>query len=85
MTENGDLDAEMAHTIQSDWKTTGRGGTGCSVWSNNKFEGQGERSPLYKMAVRQAMMYDAGTCAMKKARGEDIVGCGGNEDVKMDE
>ena len=57
--------------------------TGCSVWSNNTFEGQGESSPLYKMVVRQAMMYDAGTCAVKKARGE--VGCGGNEDVKMDE
>ncbi len=42
LTENGDLDAEMAHTIQSDWKKTGREGTGCSVWSNNKFEGQGE-------------------------------------------
>ena len=53
------------------------------MWSNNKFEGQGESSPLYKMVVRQAMMYDAGTCAVKKARGE--VGCGGNEDVKMDE
>ena len=26
---------------------------------------------------------DAGTCAVKKAQGE--VGCGGNEDVKMDE
>ena len=47
----------------------GREGTGCSVLSNNKFEG-----------VRQAMMYDAGTCAVKKAREE--VGCGGN-DVKM--
>ena len=83
MTENEDLDAEMAHTIQSDWEKTGIAGTGCSVWSNNKFEGQGVSSPLYKMAVRQAMMYDAGTCAVKKARGE--VGCGGNEDVKMDE
>ena len=64
---------------------TGREGTGCSVWSNNKFEGQGESSPIYKMVVRQAMMYDAGagTCAVKKARGE--VRCGGNEDVKMDE
>ena len=61
---------------------TGREGTGCSVWSNNKFEGQGESSPLYKMVVRQAMMCDAGTCAVKKAREE--VGCGGN-DVKMDE
>ena len=72
----------MAHTIQSEWEKTGREGTGCSVWSNNKFEGQGESSPLYKMVVRQAMMYDAGTCAVKKAREE--VGCGGN-DVKMDE
>ena len=73
----------MAHTIQSEWKNTGREGTGCSVWSNNKFEGQGESSPLYKMViVRQAMMYDAGTCAVKKAR---EVGCCGNEDVKMDE
>ena len=44
---------------------------------------KGESSPLYKMVVRQAMMYDAGTCAVKKAREE--VGCGGNEDVKMDE
>ena len=54
----------------------------CSVRWKNKFEGQGESSPLYKTVVRQAMMYDAGTCALKKAR---EVGCGGNEDVKMDE
>ena len=54
-------------------------GTGSSVWSKNKFEGQGESSPLYKMVVRQGMMYDAGTCAVKKAREE--VGCSGNEDV----
>ena len=53
------------------------------MWSKNKFEGQGESSPLYKTVVRQAMMYDAGTCAVKKAREE--VGCGGNEDAKMDE
>ena len=62
---------------------TGREGTGCSVWSNNKFESQGQSSPLYKTVVRQAIMYDAGTCAVKKAREE--VGCGGNEDVKMNE
>ena len=82
LTENGDLDAEMAHTIYNQiGKKSGREGTGCSVWSNNKFEGQGESSPLCKMVVRQAMMYNAGTCAVKKARGE--VGCGGNEDVKI--
>ena len=40
----------------------------CSVWSKNKFEGQGESSPLYKTVVRQAMMCDAGTCAVKKAQ-----------------
>ena len=53
------------------------------MWSKNKFEGQGESSPQYKAVVRQAMMYDAGTPTVKKAREE--VGCGGNEDVKMDE
>ena len=26
LTENGDLDAEMVHTIQSDWEKTGREG-----------------------------------------------------------
>ena len=71
----------MAHTIQSEGKKLEEG-TGCSVWSNNKFEAQGESSPLCKMDVRQAMMYDVGTCAVTKAREE--VGCGGN-DVKMDE
>ena len=77
MTENGDrlgCGDGAYNTIRLE--KTGREGTGCSVWSNNKFEGQGESSPLYKMAVRQAMMYDAETCAVKKARGE--VGCGGN-------
>ena len=49
------------------------------MWSKNKFEGQGESSPLYKTVVRQAMLYDAGTCALKKAREE--VGFGGNEDL----
>ena len=49
--------------LQSEWKKLEEG-TGCSMWSNNKFEGQGESSPLYKMVVRQAMMYDAGTCAV---------------------
>ena len=44
---------------------------------------KGKVVPLYKTVVRQATMYDAGTCALKKAREE--VGCGGNEDVKMDE
>ena len=49
------------------------------MWSKNKFVGQEESNPLYKTVVRQAIMYDAGTCAVKKAREE--VGCGGNEDV----
>ena len=74
LTENGELDADMTHTIQSEWEKTGREGTGSSVWSKNKFEVQGESSPIDKTVVRQAMMYDAGTCALKKAREE--VGCG---------
>ncbi len=79
LTENGDLDTEMPHKYNQNGKTTGREGTGCSVLSNNTFQGQGESSPLYNTVVRQAIMYDAGTCAVKKARKE--VGCGGNEDV----
>ena len=31
------------------------------------------------------MMYDAGTWAVNKAQLIEEVGCGGNEDVKMDE
>ena len=41
------------------------------------------KGKVYKTVVRPAMMYGAETWAVKKAREE--VGCGGNEDVKMDE
>ena len=69
LTENGELDAEMAHIIQSEWEKNWKRG-----YSRNKFEGQGESSPLYKTVVRQAMVYGAGTCALGKAREE--VRCG---------
>ena len=39
---------------------------------------------VYKTVVRPAMMYDAETWAVKKSTREDV-GCGRNEDVKMDE
>ena len=83
LTENGDLDAEMAGAFMQYNRNgkTGREGTGCVVWSKNKFEGQGESSSLYKTVVRRAMMYDAGTCALKKAR--EAVGCGGNVVTKL--
>ena len=41
MTENGDLDAEMTHIIQSGWKQLEEG-IGDSVRPNNTFESQGE-------------------------------------------
>ena len=77
-TKNGCRDGRRIQYNQNG--KTGREGTGCSVWSQNKFECQWESSPLYQTVVRQAMMHDSGTCAVKKAREE--VGCGGNEDVK---
>ena len=52
-----------------------------SVRPKNKFESQGE---VYKTVVRPAMMYGAETCAVKERTREEV-GCGGNENVEMDE
>ena len=75
----------MAHTIQSEWKKLEERVLDvlCGRIISLRVKGKVTfSSPLYKTVVRQAMLYDAGTCAVKKAREE--VGCGGN-DVKMDE
>ena len=58
LAENGDMDAEMTHRIQSGWKT-GRGYRGFCVLKN-QLEVQ--------MVLRPAMMYDAETWAVKKAQ-----------------
>ena len=41
------------------------------------------KGKVYKTIVRPAMMYGTETWAVKKS--QEKVGCGGNEDVKMDE
>ena len=77
LAENGDLDTEMTHRIQSGWKNWKRiSGILCDRRISFRVKGK-----VYKTVVRLAMMYGAETWAMKKAQ----VGCGGNEDVKMDE
>ncbi len=43
LAEDGDLDAEMTHRIQSGWKKLEEG-IGDSVRQKNKFESQGESS-----------------------------------------
>ena len=80
LAENGDLDAEMMHRIQSGWKNWKRiSGILCDRRISLRVKGK-----VYKTVVRPAMMYGAETWAVKKAH-EKKFGCGGNEDVKMDE
>ena len=80
LAENGDLDAEMTHRIQSGWENWKRvSGILCDRRISLRVKGK-----VYKTVVRPAMMYSAETWAVKKAQ-EKKVGCGGNEDVKMDE
>ena len=64
MAENGDLDAEMTHRIQSGWKNWKRiSGILCDrIISLMRVKGK-----VYKTVVRQAMMYGAETWAVTKA------------------
>ena len=71
----------MAHSIQSEWKKLEE--RVLDVMCGRIISSRVKGKVRVKTVVRQAMIYDAGTCAVKKARGE--IGCGGNEDVKMDE
>ena len=76
--DNGDLDAEMTHRIQSGWKSWKRvSGILCDRRMSLRIKGK-----VYKTVVRPAMMYSAG--AIEESTRE-AVGCGGNEDVKIDE
>ena len=63
LAENGDLDAEMTHRIQSGWKNWKRiSGILCDRRISLRVKGK-----VYKTVVRPAMMYGAETWAVKKA------------------
>ena len=80
MAENGDLDAEMTHRIQSGWQNWKRvSGILCDGRIRLRVKGK-----VYKTVVRPAMMYGARDLGSEESTSEEV-GCGGNEDVKMDE
>ena len=63
LAENGDLDAEMTHRIQSGWKNWKRiSGILCDRRISLRVKGK-----VYKTVVRPAMMYGAETWAVKNA------------------
>ena len=64
LAENGDLDAEMTHRIQSRWQNWKRvSGILCYRRISLRVKGK-----VYKTVVRPAMMYGAETLAVKKAQ-----------------
>ena len=64
LAENGDLDTEMTHRIQSGWKNWKRvSGILCNRRISLRVKGK-----LYKTVVRPAMMYSAETLAVMKAQ-----------------
>ena len=64
LAENGALDAEMTHRIQSGWKNWKRvSGILCDRRISLRVKGK-----VYKTVVRPAMMYGAETWAVKKAQ-----------------
>ena len=64
MAENGDLDAEMTHRIQSGWKNWKRV-FGDYVRPKNKFQSQGES---IQDSCKTSNDYGAETWAVKKAQ-----------------
>ena len=80
LAENGDLDAEMTHIIQSGWKNWKRvSGILCDRRISLRDKGK-----VYKTVVRPAMMYGAETWAVKKAQ-EKKLDMAETGMVKMDE
>ena len=68
MAEDGELDAEISHRIQSGWKNwKNMTGVLCDRRINLKLKGK-----VYKTAVRPAMLYGAETWASKKAQEERL-------------
>ena len=64
LTENGDLDAEMTHRIQSGWQNWKRvSGILCDRRIRLRVKGE-----VYKTVVRPAMIYRADTWAVQEAQ-----------------
>ena len=82
MTENGDLDADLDVYNTIRMKKPGRGYREFCATVRISLRVKGK---VYKTVVRPAMMYGAETWTVKKGSTREEVGCGGNEDVKMDE
>ena len=63
LAEDGELDAEVSHRVQSGWKNGKRvSGVLCDMRMNGKIKGK-----VYRTVVRPALMYGAETWALKKA------------------
>ena len=70
LAENGDLDAEMTHRIQSEWKNWKKvSGILCDRRLSLRVKGN-----VYKTVVRPAMMYGAEAWAVKKAQEKKLDG-----------
>ena len=68
LAENGDLDAEMTHRIQTGWQNWKRvSGILCDRRISLRVKGK-----VYKTVVRPAMMYGAETWTVKKAQELDV-------------
>ena len=64
LAEDGELDAEVTHRVQSGWKNRKRvSGLLCDRIMNVKIKGK-----VYRTVVRPALMYGAETWALKKAQ-----------------
>ena len=64
LAEDGELDAEVNHRVQSGWKNWKRvSGVFCDRIMNVKIKGK-----VYRTVVRPALMYGAETWALKKAQ-----------------
>ena len=64
LAEDGELDAEVTHRVQSGWKNWKRvSGVLCDRRMNMKIKGK-----VYRTVVRPALMYGAETWALKKAQ-----------------
>ena len=64
LAEDGELDADVTHRVQSGWKNWKRvSGVLCDRRMNMKIKGK-----VYRTVVRPALMYGAETWALKKAK-----------------